>query len=264
MPIRRLVATLVLLLASTLHAATAREILDQRKALENGARKWDDRQYVMTIKITGRGAERTRQLEAYEKRYPQDQRKTVIFFQAPAEVKGTALLSVTKPTGPADQSLYLPELQRVRLVTGRSRNESFVGTDLTYGDLDLIQEVVNWTDADTSTSLRGEENVDGIPTWVIEFTPKREDVAYKKIVVWLGKDDLVSRRIELFTDGDEPKKRVQQSDVKVLSDIPVAHKVVVETLGAGTRTTMDLADVKYNQQLEDDLFTTRALERGER
>lgn len=263
MPTRRFLAILLLLLATTVHAETAREILDRRKALENGARKWNDRQYTMTIKITGRGAERTRQLEAYEKRYG-DQRKTVIFFKAPAEVKGTALLSATKASGPTDQSLYLPEIQRVRQVSGRSRNESFVGTDLTYGDLDLIQEVVNWTDADTATALRGEEKVDATPTWVVEFTPKRDDVAYKKIVVWLGKDDLVSRKIELFTDGDQPKKRVLQSEVKTVSNIPVAHQVAVETLGAGTKTVMQLTDVRYDQKLEDDLFTTRALERGER
>src|SRR5881397_357335 len=89
-----------------------------------------------------------------------------------------------------DQWLYLPELQRVRQITARTRNESFVGTDLSYHDLDLIQELTSWTEDDARSSLRGEETVDGTPTYAIELVPRREDIGYKKIVVWLGRDDL--------------------------------------------------------------------------
>src|SRR5262245_39463057 len=132
---------LVPLLALPAEAETARQILDRRKALEDGPRKWNDRQYNMSLRITGRGADRTRALEAYEKRFPGGERKTAIFFLNPSDVKGTALLSIARGSGPAAQSLYLPELRRVRQVTSKTRDESFVGTDLTYGDLDLIQEI---------------------------------------------------------------------------------------------------------------------------
>lgn len=262
-----LVPCLVLLLlapvfAPALRAETAREILDRRKALEDGPRKWTDRQYNMSLRITGRGAERTRDLVAFEKRYPSGERKTAVFFQSPADVKGTALLSITKGSGPAAQWLYLPELKRVRQVSSRTRDESFVGTDLTYGDLDLIQEIVNWTEEDAATTLRGEETLAGTPSWVLEFAPKREEVRYKKIVVWLGKDDLVPRQIELYADGSEPKKRARQSEIKNEGAIPVAHRVDVETVGAGTKTQMQLTGVKYDQGLEDDLFSQQNLERG--
>jgi hypothetical protein len=260
----RCLAVLVLLpvLAPAARGESAREILDRRKALEAGPRRWNDRQYDMSLRITGRGAERTRQLTAYEKRYPGDERKTVVFFQDPADVKGTALLSVAKSSGPAAQWLYLPELKRVRQVTSRGRDESFVGSDLTYGDLDLIQEIVNWSENDAATNLRGEETVDGTPSWVIEFAPKGDEVHYKKIVVWLGKDDLVSRQIELYAEGDKPKKRARQSEIRNEGAIPVAHRVDVETVAAGTKTQMQLTGVKYDQGLDDELFTQRALERG--
>jgi hypothetical protein len=55
-------------------------------------------------------------------------------------VKGTGFLAFTHKGRPADQWLYLPELKRVRQITARRRKESFVGTDLSYHDLDLIQE----------------------------------------------------------------------------------------------------------------------------
>src|SRR5262249_20014278 len=255
-------AIAVVLSAGVLRAETAREILDRRKALENGARAWQDRQYAMKLTITGRGADRQRELVAYEKKFPRDHRKTVISFRSPAEVKGTAFLSVAKGSGPADQWIYLPELQRVRQVTSRARNESFVGTDLTYADLDLMHEVVNWTDADTAAVLRGQETIDGTPTYAIEFTPKHDDFPYKKIVVWLGTEDLVARQIEFYTDATTLAKRARESAIKSVANHPVAHTVEIDTPATGSHTTMQMIDVKYDSGLRDDLFTQAALEQG--
>jgi len=205
---RRLLAViaLVLALAAAARAAeTARQILDRRKALDDTTRHWDDRHQKMKLTIVARGGERVRELELFDRREPGDEQKTILFFLAPAEVKGTGFLAFTHKGRPADQWLYLPELQRVRQITARTRNESFMGTDLSYHDLDLIQEMTSWTEADARSSLRGEETVDGTPSYVIEEIPQREDIGYKKVVVWLGRDDLVPRRLELYEDTAEPK-----------------------------------------------------------
>jgi outer membrane lipoprotein-sorting protein len=261
--------TVLLLLAALLPAAngaeTARQILDRRKALDDTTRKWSDRQERLRMTITdARGGERRRALMLYERRLPGDERKTIVFFEAPAEVKGTGFLAFAHPGRPAEQWLYLPELQRVRQITPRSRTESFVGSDLSYQDLDIIQEMGTWSEADAASSLRGEESVDGVPTHVIELQPKREDVGYRRIVIWLGRDDLVPRRLEFFGDGAEPVKRIAQRDIAMVGSIPVARQMAVETPARGSRTTIDSSDAAFDTGLEDDLFTQRALERGQR
>jgi hypothetical protein len=263
----RLLAGLVILLslAGAAGAETARQILDRRKALDDTTRHWDDRHQRMKLRIVDkRGGERTRELDLYERREPADEQKTILFFLSPAEVKGTAFLAYTHKGRPADQWLYLPELKRVRQITARTRKESFVGTDLSYHDLDLIQEMVSWSESDAASSLRAEETIGGVACHVIELAPAREDIAYKKIVLWLGKDDLVPRQLEFFEDGAEPKKRLTQGEVRAIGAIPVAHHIEVKTLAAGTRTDIDISDVQFNQKLDPDLFTQRALERGER
>ena len=258
--------TVALALAGAARAAeTARQILDRRKALDETTRHWDDRHQKMKLTIVDRrGGERVRELELFDRREAGDEQKTILFFLAPAEVKGTGFLAFTHKGRPADQWLYLPELQRVRQITARTRNESFMGTDLSYHDLDLIQEMTSWTEADARSSLHGEETVDGTPTWAIEEVPQREDIGYKKVVVWLGRDDLVPRRLELWEDGAEPKKRIAQSDVRPVGAIPVAHHVEVATPAAGSRTMIEIADVQFNQKLDADLFSQRYLERGGR
>jgi len=259
-----LVVSLVLTLTAAAHAAeSARQLLDRRQALEDGARHWNDRQQKLAFKIVDRrGGERTRDLTLAEKRYPADERKTIVFFLSPPEVKGTGFLSFTHKGKPADQWLYLPELQRVRQITASTRNQSFVGTDLTYHDLDLLTEMATWTEADATSNLRGDEAVDGIACAVIELAPQREDIGYKQIVLWLGRDDLVPRRIEFHGDDGGVAKRIDQRDLRTIDGIPIPYTTVVTSPAAGTSTTITVAETRFNQQLADDGFTQRALEQG--
>lgn len=260
-----LVLVMALVLPVVARGETARQILDRRKALEDGAQHWNDRHQRMKLTIVDkRGGERGRELELYERRYPGDESKSIVFFLAPAEVKGTGFLAFNHKGRPADQWLYLPELQRVRQITARARNESFMGTDFSYHDLDLIQEMPSWSEADATSSLRGDEPVDGTPTHAIDLKPQREDIGYQRIVLWLGTEDLVPRRIEFYEADKEPKKRVAQSDVKAVGAIPTAHTIKVETPSVGSHTTIEVSDVQFNQNLEDDLFSQRFLERGQR
>src|SRR5262249_43029353 len=154
------------------------------------------------------------------------------------------------------------ELQRVRQITARTRNESFMGTDLSYHDLDLIQEMSSWSEEDARSSLRGDEAIGGTPCHVIELAPRREDIGYKKIVLCLGHDDLVPRQLEFWEDEREPKKRVTQADVRAVGAIPVAHHVEAATPSAGSHTVIELADVQFNQKFDPELFSQRYLERG--
>ena len=103
---------------------------------------------------------------------------------------------------------------------------------------------------------------DGTATHVIELAPQREDIGYKKIVVWLGKDDLVPRQLEFWEDGAEPKKRLKQGDVHTVGAIPVAQHVEVATPAAGSRTVIEISDVQFNKKLDPELFSQRYLERG--
>jgi outer membrane lipoprotein-sorting protein len=268
MSIRRLVGLVfagVVLVAPAVSgsAETARQILDRRKALEDGAQHWDDRHQRMKLTIHDRqGGERVRDLELWEKKYPNDTTKSLAVFHAPAEVKGTAFLAFTYTGKRADQWLYLPELKRVRQITASARKEKFVGTDLTYHDLDLVQEMTGWTEDDARSSLRGAEAVDGVQTWAIELVPKREDILYKRIVIWLGQDDLVPRRLEFYDEGEEPRRRITQSDIRMHGTVPFAGNVKAETPPQGSTTDIVVSDVQFNKGLADDIFTQRQLELG--
>ena len=274
------VLLILFLTASSLDAAeSGRQILDRRKALDDGEQHWADRHQQMRLHIfDANGSERQRELEMYEKRLANDELKAIVFLRAPAEVRGTAFLAFSHRGKPADQWLYLPEFKRVRQITASTRNERFVGTDLTYHELDLLAEMTSWSDTDAVATLRHEEPVEGVACYAIELDPRREDIGYKRIFLWLGRDDLVPRQVEFYeqaagggwlggligsgTQVGQLSKRVRQRDVQLVGNIPVPHTIAVETIANGTRTTIEVSGVEFNQNLDDDLFTQRALERG--
>ena len=115
----------------------------------------------------------------------------------------------------------------------------------------------------TTSTLRGEETVDGVACWVITLAPSAEDEPYKRIVLWLGKDDLVPRKLEFFTDPDaEPAKRIAQRDVRVVGKVPVPWAIDVATPAKGSHTEIRSSEVAFDEGLADDVFTQATLERG--
>jgi len=246
-------------------ANPAREILDRRQELDDGPRRWNDREQRIDLEIVGsRGGARHRKLIAYERRLSDDERQTIIFFEEPSEVEGTGFLSLSHAGRAAEQWLYLPAYGRVRQITAQTRTQSFVGTDLSHQDLDILQEMPSWTEKDASSELLREERLDEEPTHVIALTPHRDDIGYDRIVLWLRVEDLVMRRLEFFDEGPDPVKRIDQKEIRLVGKIPVAHTLEIERPQRGSHTVMNVTAVSFDQDLEAELFTQRALERGER
>jgi len=276
---RRTTAILIGALAAVAAAAraeeTSRQILDRQRALDDGARRWTDRHEQLQMEILDPArAPRQMALDLFDRKLPDRKQQTMAYFSAPDSVKGTAFLAITRADGPADQWLYLPSAKRARRIGGEVRKQGFLGTDFTYHDLDLLAQMPSWTEADAASSLRGEAAIDGVACHVIELTPKREDIGYERIVLWLGRDDLIMRQVELFESAPSsgwfglggssaaPTRRIRQSDVRSVGGIPVAHHVEVETPGAGTKTIVTFAQVTFDQGLPDELFSQAAMDWG--
>jgi len=190
-------------------------------------------------------------------------------------VKGTAFFAITRPDRPADQWLWLPEARRARRIGGAARKQGFVGTDFTYHDLDLLSEMPSWTEAEATSTLAGEATIDDVPCHVISLTPQREDIGYERIVLWLGKADLVARQVDFYETAPSagwfglggaaqapPTRRFTQRDVRPAGTIPVAHRAEVETPAAGTKTLVTFSQIAFDQRLPDDLFSQPAMEWG--
>ena len=251
-------------LSGTAFAETsAREILDRAHALGQTTRKWSDRTQRLTLTIVDRrGGERHRELVVRLKKYPEDRARTLLFFESPPEVKGVWFLQWADPHGKDEQWLYLPELKRVRQISGGAKRESFVGTDFSYEDLAISAEVIDWSEQDAHAQLTRTEPLDGQPCHVIELTPVGKDLAYGKLLVWLTVDELTILKVEMSDKAGQLVKVLKMSDIRKVGDIPTAFHMEMQNVQSGSHTVVDFTEIKYDTCMNDDLFTQRAVEHG--
>lgn len=254
----------MLALASTAPAEpTAGELLDRARVLSATTRKWDDRLQRMALTIVDRrGGERHRELLIRLKKYPADRTRTILFFLSPPDVKGVGFLQWADPHGKDEQWLYLPELKRVRQISGGAKRESFVGTDFSYEDLAIISQALDWNERDAPARGLRLESLDGRDCHVIERTPAAKELAYSRLRLWLTVDDLTVLQFEMDDASSRLVKRLRLSDIRAVGAIPTAFRMEMRNVRTGSHTLVEFTEVQYDTGMSDDRFTQRALEHG--
>ena len=252
------------LAASTARAESARDMLDQAKAVNDAREPKDTSQKTKMTLVDTRGGERVRDLEIYGKNYGHRTRKGITFFLTPPELKGVGFLSWSYPDKDDDQWLYLPELKRVRQISGASRKQSFQGSDFSYDDLELFDDIRDWTEKDaTSKLVREGEAVDGVPCTVIELTPQGKSYDYARFLLWLDRKDSTFRKIEFYDKKDGALvKTLALGRFETVDNVPTPERIEMTNAKKSTKTALEVSEVRYNRGLGDEVFTERTLERG--
>jgi len=88
----------------------------------------------MTLKNkNGQTSERLLTTKTFE--LTEDGDKSLIVFNSPRDVKGTATLTFTHKKGSDDQWLFLPSIKRVKRISSNNKSGPFVGSEFAYEDL---------------------------------------------------------------------------------------------------------------------------------
>lgn len=217
----------------------------------------DDRH--STIKMTlinKRGRERIREVESYSKDYGKD-KKTVMVFKKPADVKGTAFLSwdYDDPAKDDDKWLYMPAMKKVRRISGSSTNEYFMGTDFTYDDMGDRN-----VDEDTHTLL-GVEEMGGRSSWKIESIPVDKKDMYTRKVLWIDQEGYFPLQIEYY-DKDGLLKIYHIQDFGKQDGIWTIFKSEMVNVSRDHRTIMETSSMRYDTGIKDGLFKVSTIQRG--
>ncbi len=87
----------------------------------------------------GQEASRTLALNTLEVPDEQLGDKTLIVFDSPADIDGTALLSHAKILDADDQRLYLPALKRIKRISSVNKSGPFVGSEFAFEDFTALE-----------------------------------------------------------------------------------------------------------------------------
>jgi uncharacterized protein len=214
--------------------------------------------------IDRRGKVRLRETATYRKYYGAD-KYTILFYQAPKNVKDTAFLTFdySDDDREDDQWLYLPAMRKVRRISASDRGDYFLGTDLSYEDVKL-ETRISFNDY-THTAL-GHDQVDGHPCILIESIPVNDGIArelgYSKVQSCVDTQIWMARLGNFWDIGGNFLKTVHAMDIRRVQGIWTQHVIEVKNHKTGHQTILTYDNVDYQTELDDSLFTKNALLRG--
>ncbi|MGH9388971.1 MAG: outer membrane lipoprotein-sorting protein, partial [Vicinamibacteria bacterium] len=198
-----------------------------------------------------------RTILAKSKNYEHDLTKSVSWFLSPADVKGTGFLTWENDGRDDDQFLYLPAIKKTRRIASSERDQKFLGTDFSFEDMQGRET------EDGVHTLLGEETYNGKGVWKVQTLPTPEsDSQYSKIIAIIEKDSYLLQKADLFDKDGELYKIFYIDDWSKVNGFWTSLHSRMENLRDDHKTFLDLEDVKHNQGLPDEVFTTRSLERG--
>jgi len=118
--------------------------------------------------------------------------KSLIIFNSPRDIKGTAFLSYTHALVPDEQWLYLPALKRVKRISSSNKSGPFLGSEYAFEDLTSF-EIARF-----EYKYLRDEIVNEIDCFVIELIPRYQYSGYTRQVAWIDKDRYIAIRVDYF------------------------------------------------------------------
>jgi outer membrane lipoprotein-sorting protein len=252
-----LAALLTALVAGPVLAETAEQkglaIATEANRRDTG---WKDSQVTMTMVLrNAQGQSSTRALRNKVLEGTTDGDKSLIVFDTPADVKGTALLSFTHKSGPDDQWLFLPALKRVKRIASDNKAGPFMGSEFAYEDL-ASQEVEKYT----YKWLR-DETLDGQKAFVSERYPVDPKSGYTRQVIWMDQAEYRPLKIEFYDRKATLMKTLVLSEYQQhLGRYWRAERLEMVNHQTGKSTTLTFAGFKFGTGLSERDFDQNALQ----
>jgi hypothetical protein len=190
--------------------------------------------------------------------------RALLRFTYPNDIRNTAFLVWEHPGADDERFLYLPALGRVRRIAGQEKDESFVGSDLSYEDIggrDIADYTYAFTADDTSwTAPDGTRH----PAWLLESKAKDPEAQFPRSVSFVLKDKFVITAADVFNRRNERVKHFEVRKLDRVEGIWTVLDLVMSNERDDTRTELTTTSIDYNVGLKEDDFSRRQLEAGVR
>ena len=231
---------------------TADDIVD--RALETDTMGFQSGEAVITLIIqddSGESRERRIQVRAMEE---DGSGRALVRVLEPAEVAGQSYLFRENPDGEDEVYVFLPALDDApRRISGSQKNGSFMGTHLTYADL----ESRDISDA-TYTRL-DDEAIGTFDCYVIDAVPNNPDESdYASIRMWIRQSDYIPLRTRFFDDDGSELKTMFTEQVDEHDGEPYVRRLTLRPADGGA-TTMVIESLTTDAGIDASEFTQQNL-----
>ncbi len=234
------------------------EIAERTKQQESGFISSEARLIMTLMDASGNTSTRELRQKVLEMSEPDIGDKSLLVFDRPRDVSGTALLTHAKIIEPDDQWLYLPSLRRVKRIASANKSGPFVGSEFAFEDLSS-QEVGKFE----YLWLRDEAcpaPVDDRTCFVIERKPLYPNSGYVRQVAWVDQQDFLIRQIDYYNRRNVHSKSLTLSDYRQYGDtFWRSHDLFMINLVSGKKTRLTWQSFEFDTGLTESDFDQASL-----
>lgn len=203
------------------------------------------------------GNESTREMRTRTLEVDGDGDKSLVIFDRPRDVQGTAFLSFTHQVGSDDQWLYLPALKRVKRIASNNKAGPFMGSEFAYEDISS-QEVEKYT-----YRFVEEGQLDGQSTFLVERDPVDPKSGYTRQLVWWDTEEYRPLKIEFYDrKGDLLKTLTFHEYEQYVGKFWRAGRSEMVNHQTGKSTTLEWDEYEFRTGLSDRDFDKSSLKRA--
>jgi outer membrane lipoprotein-sorting protein len=203
------------------------------------------------------GDESKRQIDNKTLEVDNDGDKSLVIFDEPRDVKGTAFLSFTHKSGPDDQWLYLPALKRVKRIASDNKSGPFMGSEFAFEDISS-QEIEKYT-----YKYIKDEKIENMDCYVIERYPVDEKSGYTRQVVWYDTEHYRVVKTVFYDRKNSLLKTLTYHDYnQYLDKYWRAGKMHMENHQTGKSTDLLFSNYQFANGFTDSDFNKNSLKRA--
>ena len=219
---------------------------------------FDNSKASMTMILRNRqGQESVRELRVKTLEVKGDGDKSLIVFDSPFDVRGTALLTYSHKQGSDDQWLYLPAMKRVKRISSSNQSGPFMGSEFAYEDF-TSQEVEKY-----SYNYVKDETANGQDCFVVERFPKDKNSGYKRQKVWLDKQEYRIQKVEYYDRKNALLKTLNMANYKqYLGRYWRPHTMTMTNHQTGKTTVLKWEGFAFRTGLNSGDFNKASLKRA--
>ena len=239
----------------------ARQIMQKVEDRDDGDNMTSD---MIMVLIDKNNKERKKYFQNFSKDFGKDS-KRIMFVKSPSQIKNTGFLTFDYDDESKDdeQWLFLPALGKTKRIASTDKSSSFMGSDLNYSDM------TGRNLEDYDFKLLKESKINGHDVWLILSLPRTKEIedetGYKKVILAVRKDNYVVVRGKMWTSEGGFTKYLDIQKLELIDGIWVAtqnHIIKKQNKVIKHQTLLKLSNVKFAQGLDENIFTTRRLEKG--
>jgi outer membrane lipoprotein-sorting protein len=207
----------------------------------------------MTMILTdrkGNTRERILRISTLEVPNPKLGDKSLVIFDAPRDLKGTAFLSHARILEDDDQWLFLPAIKRIKRISSSNKTGSFFGSEFAYEDITALEYgkyAYKWLENQPCGRLT---------CYVVERKPLYKNSGYSRLLTWYDTSEYRIWRVDYYDRKGKQVKSLSLSKFKkYLGKFWRAQQLTMKNLKTGRSTTLIYDTFRFRTGLKEAYFS---------